>query len=69
MNPDAPVQIGTDRQLFVDDFWIAESTGAERRLHPRQATPHIPTGTVELVRLSLFFHSGQPFRLWLGQLV
>ena len=33
MNPDAPVQIGADRQLFVDDFWIAESVGVERRLH------------------------------------
>ena len=28
-----PVEIGTDRQLFVDGFWIAESTGVERRLH------------------------------------
>jgi hypothetical protein len=29
----APVEIGTDRQMFVDDFWMAESTGVERRLH------------------------------------
>lgn len=28
-----PVNIGTDRQLFVDDFWIAEARGTERRLH------------------------------------
>jgi hypothetical protein len=31
---DTPVTIGTDRQLFVDDYWIAESRGVERRLHP-----------------------------------
>ena len=24
--------IGTDRQLFVDDFWIAGSEGVTRRL-------------------------------------
>ena len=33
MNPESPVRIGTDRQLFVDDFWISESNGVERRLH------------------------------------
>jgi hypothetical protein len=33
MSPDAPVQISSDRQLFVDAFWIAESSGVERRLH------------------------------------
>ena len=29
----APTQIETDRQLFVDDFWIAEAKGVTRRLH------------------------------------
>lgn len=33
MSLDAPVQIGSYRHLFVDAFWIAESTGVERRLH------------------------------------
>ena len=28
-----PVDIGSDRQLFVDDFWIDESNGAVRKLH------------------------------------
>ena len=28
-----PTNIGTDRQLFVDDFWIADSTGVQRVLH------------------------------------
>ena len=33
MNPETPVDIGEDRQLFVDDFWIADLTGVERVLH------------------------------------
>ena len=33
MKPDAPVDIHTDRQLFLDDFWIAESKGVRRVLH------------------------------------
>ena len=28
-----PIDIGTDRQLFTDDFWIDRANGAERRLH------------------------------------
>ena len=27
------IHIGTDRQLFVDDFWIAEAKDVTRRLH------------------------------------
>ena len=33
MTPYAPVQIGTDRQLFLDEFWTAESHGLTRRLN------------------------------------
>ena len=33
MNTETPVDIGEDRQLFVDDYWIADSTGVERVLH------------------------------------
>ena len=33
MNTDVPRHIGTDRQLFVDDYWVAESSGARRALH------------------------------------
>ena len=33
MPADAPTNIGTDRQLFVDEFWIDEASGVERRLH------------------------------------
>ncbi len=32
-NDRAPIHIGTDRQLFVDDFWIAEAHAVTRRLH------------------------------------
>lgn len=28
-----PVDIGTDRQLFVDDYWVDRIDGARRRLH------------------------------------
>ena len=28
-----PVSIGTDRQLFLDDFWIDQAKAVERRLH------------------------------------
>ncbi len=33
MADNAPKNIGTDRQLFVDDFWIAEADGVSRKLH------------------------------------
>ena len=33
MNPNEPVNIGTDRQLFVDDAWVADSSGVARRMH------------------------------------
>jgi hypothetical protein len=33
MNPNAPIDVSTDRQLFLDDFWIAESNGVRRVLH------------------------------------
>ena len=28
-----PIDIGSDRQLFVDDYWIDRIDGARRRLH------------------------------------
>lgn len=33
VNTENPVEIGEDRQLFVDDYWIADSAGVERVLH------------------------------------
>ena len=32
-NTENAVEIGEDRQLFVDDYWIADSAGVERVLH------------------------------------
>ena len=32
-----PIDIGNDRQLFVDDFWVDSTDGASRRLHPPTA--------------------------------
>ena len=32
-NNRSPIHIGTDRQLFVDNFWIAEARGVTQRLH------------------------------------
>ncbi len=33
MTVKTPVHIGSDRQLFVDDFWINKSTDVNRKLH------------------------------------
>ena len=33
MTDKAPTHIGSDRQLFVDDFWIDRSTDVKRKLH------------------------------------
>ena len=42
MNPNAPVNIGTDRQLFVDKFWIDGAKGTTRVLHePVREAPAI----------------------------
>ena len=32
-NTENAIEIGEDRQLFVDDYWIADSAGIERVLH------------------------------------
>ena len=68
MNPDAPVQIGTDRQLFLDEFWTAESHGVERRLH----TPELKERSIKSehpweARLSAYhtaFHDGERWRMY-----
>ena len=33
MSTETPIQIGTNRQLFVDDYWVDESSGVRRILH------------------------------------
>ena len=32
-NGSIPIHIGTDRQLFVDDFWIVDAKDVTRHLH------------------------------------
>ena len=45
MSTETPVEIGEDRQLFVDDFWIADLTGVERVLHsPTRQSVARPAG-------------------------
>ena len=42
MANNGPLNIGTDRQLFVDDFWIDESKNTNRLLHqPTRRDPVI----------------------------
>ena len=60
--------IGTDRQLFVDDFWMDETDGVVRRLHtPERREPAIWTEHPWEVRLSaynLVFHDGERWRMY-----
>ena len=68
MNPDVPLQIGADRQLFLDDFWTAKSNGVERRLH----TPELKERAIRSehpweARLSAYhsaFHDGERWRMY-----
>ena len=63
-----PVDIGTDRQLFVDDFWIAESSGVERRLHPpvrrEAAIPAEKPWEKGGVSYMVTWREGSRFRAW-----
>ena len=60
--------IGTDRQLFVDDFWMDETDGVVRRLHtPERREAAIWTEHPWEVRLSaynLVFHDGERWRMY-----
>ena len=60
--------IGTDRQLFVDAYWIAESKGVERRLHePDRRDPVIekdyPWEAGFVGSLTTAF-DGEKYRMW-----
>ena len=64
---DTPVHIGTDRQLFLDDFWIDEARGTNRVLHePTREAPAIePDRTWDLSPSSAgFMEDGGLFRAW-----
>ena len=62
------IDIGSDRQLFVDAFWIADTDNLERRLHSpvrqeRVITPELPweQGGVSYM---VTFRDGDRFRAW-----
>ena len=60
----APVAIATDRQLFVDDYWIATDTNIRRQLHTPEKreialSPEKPWETGGLSYLSAFVDEGK----------
>lgn len=61
-------EIGGDRQLFVDDFWLADSTGVQRVLHSptREDVALSPEHPWEVGGLSylIAFPDGGRFRGW-----
>ena len=60
--------IGTNRQLFVDSYWIAESEGVERRLHePDRRDPVIVKEypwEAGYVGTSTTAFDGEKYRMW-----
>jgi hypothetical protein len=59
--------IGTDRQLFVDEFWIDEASGVERRLHEpvRREIAIESNGTWDLMpSAGKFMWDGDRYRAW-----
>ena len=68
MSTNGPVNIGTNRQLFVYDFWIDESKGINRLLHqPTRRDPVIEKdypweqGYVGGATVS---YDGDKYRMW-----
>ena len=45
---DGVVQVGSDKQLMVDDFVVAEQSGLTRRLHPFEKHPRNPVFQAQL---------------------
>ena len=68
MSNQTPAEIGSDRQLFVDDSWVADSTGVERVLHSptRQSVALEPEHPWEVGGLSylIAFPDQGKFRGW-----
>ena len=62
------ISIGMDRQLFVDDFWIAESKDVARVLHePTRREPVIEKDypwEEGFVGSSTVAHDGEKYRMW-----
>ena len=68
MSRNDAVSIGSDRQLFVDDFWIDRAEGVERRLHTpvRQEVAIAAEHPWERggVSYMVTFRDGDGFRAW-----
>ena len=68
MQKGEPTSIGTDRQLFVDDYWIAEAKGVTRQLHrPLRREIAIPKDRAWetfCVSYMVTFKDGDRFRAW-----
>ncbi len=68
MDNNGAISIGMDRQLFVDDFWIAESTDVTRALHePTRREPVIEKDypwEEGFVGSSTVAHDGEKYRMW-----
>ena len=68
MSSGDPIAIGTDRQLFVDDFWIDRSNGVERVLHqPEKREIAIPSDKpweAGGVYYSIVFPDQGKYRMW-----
>lgn len=64
----SPIDIDSDRQLFVDDFWIASATGVERRLHQPLRREKVITAELPWeqggVSYMVAFLDGERFRAW-----
>ena len=69
MANNGPLNIGTDRQLFVDEYLIAEKKGADRRLHspvPQEvaiAVDH-PWEACNIISCASVIHDGDRYRMW-----
>ena len=67
MAQDKPLNIGTDRQLFVDDFWLDQAKGTTRVLHePVRRAPAIEADRPwDLSPCAAgFMQDGDRFRAW-----
>ena len=64
----APIDVGSDRQLFIDDFFFAEKDGVELRIHsPRTENVAVPSDKPwenASVHYSSVVRDGDRFQMW-----
>ena len=68
MDGRSPEDIGTDRQLFVDNFWISEARGVTRTMHHPERKEVAIAGEHPWEQRAIgcagFMHDGDRFRAW-----